>query len=698
MFDNLPILFSGFKTTDNTSSNREPGHFTSWRPRAQRLLKENDDLFDIPQEWRGAVYQHLQSELVQAITPTLAGLLAKYIEICKQRRALRARQDIDMVFSQDIAVVGCTTTGLTKYRAFLAGLQPVTLIIEEAAETREGNITSALYSSVQQLVLVGDHKQMSPRCDIRWLGEDPYNLNVSLFERLINLKINPIMLNQQRRMRPEISSIVSQFYDNLKDHKDVQSRPDVPGMGGRNCWFFDHEWIEETNADNSKLNDQEAEMITRFFVYLIANEVPSEKITVLTYYRGQRSLLLRKLKRQPSLTGCYFNVHTVDSFQGQENDIVLLSLVRSPDPAYGRSIGFLDNEHRAVVAISRARQGFYIFGNVDNLTGANIESTWLWARIFKRFKNECEVNRKLGLPLVCKNHKKEIWVKEPEELEVNAGGCHERCGATRPCGHPCTLRCHPMLHENLPCSSPCFKFVPECGHPCQGLCGERCFHNCELFRQAKALAKQAQRQGADSTTGKTIEDILLQQGAHDFGHEEPAKRRNATSTGGPARGLYTRLREMSLRPGEDNWKDAEAVIRQRDRELDEELARRNEKWFSQNHRFQDQWVPTGITASGNRVRAGPVLTRTLHLPNDLPAMTTTTALTAGPEIPLRVGSSTGPIFAQTSNQFPNDVAVPEPKPLIQFEQDGPAAPQPSMENGTTGESKVDGEEDWLIDL
>ncbi|KAK1777383.1 P-loop containing nucleoside triphosphate hydrolase protein [Copromyces sp. CBS 386.78] len=672
---------------------KEPGHFKSWNHRAQRLLREKENLFDIPQDWKGAVYQHLQSQLVQATTPTLAGLLAKYVDICKQRRALRARQDIDMVFQQDIAVIGCTTTGLTKYRAFLAGCQPLTLLIEEAAETREGNITSALYPSLQQLVLVGDHQQMSPRCDIRWLGQHPYNLNVSLFERLINLDMNHVMLNEQRRMRPELRHIVSPFYKNLQDHPSVRSpeaRPDVPGMGGRNCWFFDHEWLEDTNSDNSKLNDQEAEMITLFFVYLVANGVSSDKITILTYYRGQRSLLLRKLKGHPSLAGCYFNVFTVDSYQGEENDVVLLSLVRSPHPAYGRNIGFLDNPHRAVVAISRARQGFYMFGNVTNLVEAKIESTFLWGTIYQRFVDQGMVRRELGLPLVCQNHGNEIWIKELDDWADNAGGCHERCRETRPCGHPCTLRCHAIAHENLPCSSPCFQIVPECGHPCDGLCGERCFHNCEAFRQAKALAKQAQRQETGSPKGKTIEDLLLQHGAQDFGYEEPAKRKGAISTGSPARGLYSHLREMPLRPLEDNWKNAEAVIRQLDRELDEDRAKRNEMWLSQNHYMQDRWMPTGVNASGTRVRTGPIITRPtitqyIQPPNDLPAMTTTTTLTAG--------SGTGPIFAPTSNHFPKIAAVPQPEHLIQFEQDDSAAPESSMENKATGDLKED-----LIDL
>ncbi|EAA29919.2 suppressor of ascus dominance 3 [Neurospora crassa] len=625
---------------------KEPGHFKSWNHRAQRLLRENDNLFDIPQDWRGAVYQHLQSKLVQATTPTLAGLLAKYVEICKRRRALKARQDIDMAFSQDIAVIGCTTTGLTKYRAFLAGLQPNTLLIEEAAETREGNITSALYPSLQQLVLVGDHAQMSPRCDIRWLGQHPYNLNVSLFERLINLKMNHIMLNQQRRMRPELRRIVSPFYNNLLDHPSVQSpqaRPDVPGMGGRNCWFFDHEWIERTTSDNSKLNDQEAEMITLFFVYLVSNGVSSEKITILTYYRGQRSLLLRRLKGHPSLTGCYFNVFTVDSYQGEENDIVLLSLVRSPDPVYGRNIGFLDNPHRAVVAISRARQGFYIFGNVNNLLEAKTESSFLWGLIFNRFADQGMVNRELGLPLVCQNHGNEIWIKELEDWADNT-------------------------------AAHVFKS----------------FLNVGILVTAFAVKDV-------STTGKTIESLLLQHGAHDFGHEEPVKRKSIVSTGSTGRGLYSHFGELPLRPIGDNWKNAEAVIQQQDRKLDKELAERNEKWLSQTHHVQDQWMPTGVTASGTRIRAGPIITQTLQLLSDLPAMTTTAAVTAGSGSHLRTGSGAGPIFAPTLNQFPNTAPIAQPELLIQLEQDDYAVSASNLKQ-TIGDLENDGEENWLIDF
>jgi helicase required for RNAi-mediated heterochromatin assembly 1 len=319
------------------------------------------------------------------------------------------------------------------------------LLIEEAAETREANIVSALYPSVQQLILVGDHQQLAPKCDIQRLGDAPYNLNVSLFQRMVNLKMPFVMLNQQRRMRPELRRILNPFYPKLVDHpsvKDSNNRPDVPGMGGRNSWFFHHTWPEDMNANFSKFNEQEAEMITNFFAYIVSNGTPPEKITVLTFYKGQRKVLLRLLKRHPSLMGSEFNVCTVDSYQGEENDIILLSMVRSPQPDRGYAVGFLEDERRAIGAISRARRGFYIFGNVENVYQAHETSYLLWDKICKGFSEQGRAAWERGLPLVCQPHGREIWIKEVEDWGDNSGGCDLPCKQTRHCGHSCMLKCH----------------------------------------------------------------------------------------------------------------------------------------------------------------------------------------------------------------------------------------------------------------
>ena len=61
---------------------------------------------------------------------------------------------------------GCTTTGLSKYRGLLAALEPRTLLIEEAAETKEGTIIAGMIETLQHLILVGDHQQLQANCNV----------------------------------------------------------------------------------------------------------------------------------------------------------------------------------------------------------------------------------------------------------------------------------------------------------------------------------------------------------------------------------------------------------------------------------------------------------------------------------------------------------------------------------------------------
>lgn len=414
-------------------SGKEPAHLTSWTNMVQRELRA-PDLFTIRPELRGAVYQHLQARFLAMVQPRFGQLLEENVLLCKRFRELKSQQDASIIQRSEVDVVGCTTTGLTKYRSLFCNVSPKSLLIEEAAETIEANIVSALYPSLRQLILVGDHQQLAPNCDVRWLKQPPYNLTVSLFQRMVNLGFPFTMLKQQRRMSPELRMVLSPFYPDLVDDLNVRGG-DIPGMGVAS-WFYGHCWLEETNAEHSKFNEQEAQMVVNFYAYLIANNTPASKITILTFYAGQRKILLRKLRRHPRLVSLNFKVHTVDSYQGEENDIVLLSLVRSHSP------GFLEDSRRVIVAISRARRGFYLFGNVDNVLKAGPTADNAWAKIWGVLAGQNRVNPEKGLPLTCQNHSQITWIKDNEDWGENAGGCNARCQAVRPCGHFCTLKCH----------------------------------------------------------------------------------------------------------------------------------------------------------------------------------------------------------------------------------------------------------------
>lgn len=187
-------------------------------------------------------------------------------------------------------------------------------------------------------------------------------------------------------------------------------------------------------------------MVVSFCDYLVLNGVDASKITVLTFYNGQRKYIARKIREHANLRSSVgIKVVTVDSYQGEENDIVLLSLVRSNSK---HSIGFLSSDNRACVALSRAKRGFFLFGNAEMLACGSI----IWGEVIEiMYGLRTKINpttgqaRRLGyyLPLQCTNHGAKVWMEEPEDFDCIKGGCDQDCGGSLPCGHKCLYRCHP---------------------------------------------------------------------------------------------------------------------------------------------------------------------------------------------------------------------------------------------------------------
>lgn len=495
------------------------GQQVNWRKLAKKELK-NPDLYHVAKHMRGAVYQYLREQYAAALQSKFGQQFKDYNTICKELKAYKWQQDAEMILTLGLNIVGCTTTGLTKYRGLLAALGARTMLVEEAAETREANIVSALYPSIQQLILVGDHQQLAPFSNVKWLGQEPYHLDMSLFERMVDyLGLPYLMLDKQRRMAPEIRAIVDKFYNGLLDHPVALTREPVPGMGDRQSWLFHHTWEDAADANHSRYNLEEADMVVNFFVYLVNNGTKQDKITVLTYYMAQRKKILQRLRQHPSLIAESYNVHTVDSYQGEENDVVLLSMVRSPSASKEHAVGFLDSKNRAIVAISRARRGFYVFGNIENAIKASEQSAAIWGLIYDAFVQQNRVDRNKGLPLQCQPHGKTIWIKHNGWAD-NAGGCDERCDHVRPCGHRCTLTCHVKPHDKLRCSQACGKVLP-CGHTCQIWCKDPCNCLCENFQSAKKQAR-TRTLAEEARYHLHLETVLKEQ---DSARRESASRR-----------------------------------------------------------------------------------------------------------------------------------------------------------------------------
>lgn len=113
------------------------------------------------------------------------------------------------------------------------------------------------------------------------------------------------------------------------------------------------------------------------------------------------------------------------------------------------SIGFLSNVNRACVALSRAKRGFYLFGNAELLAC----ESWTWAEVVDIMyhtkvpitRSETCKERRIGyfLPVKCTEHGRKSWVEFIDDWDEIHGGCDYKCSGVLPCSHKCPYRCHP---------------------------------------------------------------------------------------------------------------------------------------------------------------------------------------------------------------------------------------------------------------
>ncbi|KAA0193465.1 Intron-binding protein aquarius [Fasciolopsis buskii] len=191
----------------------------------------------------------------------------------------------------------------------------------------------------------------------------------SLFARLVKLGVPTVQLDAQGRARPSLSSLYSWRYKNLTDlpHTMVEPQFRLANAGFR----FDVQLIdvgdykgvgESEPSPYFYQNLAEAEYVVAVYMYMRILGYPAERITILTTYNGQKHLIrdvvAARCAKNP-LLGAPSKITTVDRFQGQQNDYILVSLVRT------RIVGHLRDVRRLVVALSRARLGLYIFARID---------------------------------------------------------------------------------------------------------------------------------------------------------------------------------------------------------------------------------------------------------------------------------------------------------------------------------------------
>ena len=278
-------------------------------------------------------------------------------------------------------VIACTLVGSSN--KLLEGQKFGTLFIDEAAQALEAACWIPI-RKVSRVILAGDHCQLPPT--VKSYEALKAGLGKTLMERIVENKPEVVtLLKMQYRMNEEIMRFSSDwFYNNqVESSPDVKFRSildlDVPMTWIDTSQFvfpedsgisFKEEFIGESFG---RINKAEAELtllaLQQYFEKIGKKRILEERIDVgiISPYRAQVQYLRQQLKKRE-----YFkpfkgliSINTVDGFQGQERDIIMISLVRANDEG---QIGFLRDLRRMNVAITRARMKLIILADASTLT------------------------------------------------------------------------------------------------------------------------------------------------------------------------------------------------------------------------------------------------------------------------------------------------------------------------------------------
>lgn len=270
-------------------------------------------------------------------------------------------------------VISCTLAGSAS--RVLEGMKFATLFIDEAAQALEAACWIAIRKA-SRVILAGDHQQLPPT--VKSIEALKGGLGKTLMERIVETNPQVVtLLKVQYRMNDEIMRFSSNWFYNGQ----VESAPDVKYRG-----ILDYDnaimWIDTSKLDGreefvgesyGRINRSEAQLtlktLEEFFEKVGKHRVIDERIDVgiISPYRAQVQYLRRLIKQSEYFKPLrsLISVNTVDGFQGQERDIILISLVRDNDDGH---IGFLRDLRRMNVAITRARMKLIILGNVATMT------------------------------------------------------------------------------------------------------------------------------------------------------------------------------------------------------------------------------------------------------------------------------------------------------------------------------------------
>ncbi|CAF0708569.1 unnamed protein product [Brachionus calyciflorus] len=283
---------------------------------------------------------------------------------------MQKKNVVKIINKSRVVFTTCSSSMLT----YLDGINFKYLLVDEAAQVFEPALMMPLSRGCEVICLIGDHKQLPPLVKNE---SNKIELSKSLFERLLSLSyIKKTMLNVQYRMHPDIAAFSSrEFYDGRLENGLVTQTERkgliFPGEKFPTSIRFKDVYLGlEKNLGSSKQNKMEADSIKELIICIksIDKTIRDEHIGIITAYSAQVKLLKEILK------GFNITINTVDGFQGQEREIILYSAVRANNY---QDVGFLDDERRFNVTMTRAKRLLVVVGNRKTLVTSRLWQKWI---------------------------------------------------------------------------------------------------------------------------------------------------------------------------------------------------------------------------------------------------------------------------------------------------------------------------------
>ena len=295
-------------------------------------------------------------------------------------RATELEIRINAELFSEARVIASTLVGSAN--RLLDGQKFATLFIDEAAQALEAACWIPM-RRVSRVVLAGDHCQLPPT--VKSIAALKAGLGKTLMERIVEMHPEAVtLLKIQYRMNDDIMRFSSNYFYNglVESHPSVKYRS-ILDLDTPITWIDTGEMrsdvddsrisFREAFQGESRINEAEAELTLMALQYYF-NKIGKQRLLderidvgIISPYRAQVQLLRRLLMKREFFKPFrrFITVNTVDGFQGQERDIIVISMVRSNDDG---QIGFLRDLRRMNVAITRARMKLIILGDRETMT------------------------------------------------------------------------------------------------------------------------------------------------------------------------------------------------------------------------------------------------------------------------------------------------------------------------------------------